>query len=40
MHVAHVGTASKSLAPGVHLAWLVVPPSLVAEVPVALPQSS
>jgi len=30
--VAYVGTASKSLAPGVHLAWLVVPPRLLDAV--------
>ncbi len=29
-HVAYGGSASKSLAPGVRLAWLVVPPQLVA----------
>ncbi len=28
-HVAYGGSASKSLAPGVRLAWLVVPPQLV-----------
>jgi GntR family transcriptional regulator / MocR family aminotransferase len=31
-HVAYAGTASKSLAPGLHLGWLVVPRPLVAEV--------
>ena len=30
--VAYVGTASKSLAPGLGLAWLVLPPHLVDEV--------
>jgi GntR family transcriptional regulator/MocR family aminotransferase len=28
-HVVYAGTASKTLAPGVRLAWLVVPPALV-----------
>ncbi|WP_405934458.1 PLP-dependent aminotransferase family protein [Streptomyces longwoodensis] len=31
-HVAYLGTASKSLAPGLRLAWLVLPPSLTREV--------
>ncbi|MGI5457247.1 PLP-dependent aminotransferase family protein [Streptomyces sp. CA-249302] len=30
-HVVYAGTASKSLAPGLRLAWLVLPPSLLAE---------
>lgn len=30
--VAYVGTASKSLAPGLSLAWLVCPPPLLADV--------
>jgi GntR family transcriptional regulator / MocR family aminotransferase len=29
-HVVYAGTASKSLAPGLRLAWLVLPPDLVA----------
>ncbi|HSC01974.1 MAG TPA: PLP-dependent aminotransferase family protein [Solirubrobacteraceae bacterium] len=29
-HVVYAGTASKTLAPGVRLAWLVVPPYLIA----------
>ncbi len=28
-HVAYIGTASKTLGPGVRLAWLVAPPSLL-----------
>ena len=28
-HVVYAGTASKTLAPGLRLAWLVVPPALV-----------
>lgn len=31
-HVVYGGSASKSLAPGVRLAWLVVPPALVAPI--------
>jgi GntR family transcriptional regulator/MocR family aminotransferase len=30
-HVVYAGTASKSLAPGLRLAWLVLPPDLVEE---------
>ncbi|MFK4101479.1 PLP-dependent aminotransferase family protein [Streptomyces sp. NPDC019531] len=31
-HVVYAGTASKSLAPGLRLAWLVLPPDLMREV--------
>ncbi|MEU9207526.1 PLP-dependent aminotransferase family protein [Streptomyces sp. NPDC048415] len=31
-HVVYLGTASKSLAPALRLGWLVLPPSLAAEV--------
>ncbi|WP_374195625.1 PLP-dependent aminotransferase family protein, partial [Streptomyces sp. MBT53] len=31
-HVVYLGTASKSLAPGLRLAWLILPPSLAEEV--------
>ncbi|MFJ9628748.1 PLP-dependent aminotransferase family protein [Streptomyces sp. NPDC091280] len=31
-HVVYLGTASKSLAPGLRLAWMVLPPALAEEV--------
>ncbi|MFJ8536297.1 aminotransferase class I/II-fold pyridoxal phosphate-dependent enzyme [Streptomyces sp. NPDC093591] len=34
-HVVYLGTASKSLAPGLRLAWMVLPPTLVEEVTAA-----
>ncbi|GHF68041.1 MocR-like pyridoxine biosynthesis transcription factor PdxR [Streptomyces thermodiastaticus] len=30
-HVVHLGTVSKALAPGLRLAWMVLPPSLAQE---------
>lgn len=34
-HVVYLGTASKSLAPGLRLGWMVLPPALVEEVTAA-----
>ncbi|SDN00783.1 GntR family transcriptional regulator / MocR family aminotransferase [Streptomyces sp. cf386] len=34
-HVVYLGTASKSLAPALRLAWMVLPPTLVEEVTAA-----
>jgi GntR family transcriptional regulator/MocR family aminotransferase len=38
-HVVYLGTASKSLAPGLRLAWLVLPPALADEVAAAKGES-
>jgi GntR family transcriptional regulator/MocR family aminotransferase len=38
-HVAYIGTASKTLGPGVRLGWMVLPPRLIAPV-VAVKQNA
>src|SRR5690606_800792 len=39
-HVVYMGTTSKSLAPGLRLAWVVVPPALIGAVEVVAPPHS